>query len=399
MKKNLTHQTVAALKPPATGQIDYWDKRKPGFGIRVSKGGTKTWLVMYRQQGRKKRCPLGHFPDMSVADARAKATATMGDVAKGADPAAERAQAKAEPTFGKLAELYLERHAKVHKRPRSAHEDVLMLNAELLPVWRDRKLSAIHKKDVIALLDSIAARAPIKANRVRALASTMFNFAIGRDLLEHSPVYKVPRPAPERSRDRRLSDGEICRLWTAVEVEPAKVQAVCKLALLTAARRGELLGMAWSELDLDAGWWVLPGSRTKNGIEHRIPLSPTAIGLLRALEARGSGASPFVFPGGRTGRPVANPQEWILRIRARAGLENFRFHDLRRTVASGMTAIGVPRLTVSKLLNHTEGGITAVYDRTSYDTEKRAAVVRWDRHLERLLTPDKDSSNVVQLHG
>jgi integrase len=399
MRANLTETKLRTLKAPTIGQIDVWDNRTPAFGVRLSKGGSKTWIAMYRKDGRKRRLALGRFPQMGVADARKAAKRCFGEIVRGGDPAADRAAAKAEPTFGKLAELYLERHAKVHKRPRSAHEDVLMLNAELLPVWRDRKLSAIHKKDVIALLDSIAARAPIKANRVRALASTMFNFAIGRDLLEHSPVYKVPRPAPERSRDRRLSDGEVCRLWAALEVEPAKVQAVYRLALLTAARRGELLGMAWSELDLDAGWWVLPGSRTKNGIEHRIPLSPTAIGLLRALEALGSGASPFVFPGGRTGRPVANPQEWILRIRARAGLENFRFHDLRRTVASGMTAIGVQRLTVSKLLNHTEGGITAVYDRTSYDPEKRAAVVRWDRHLERLLTPDKDSSNVVQLHG
>jgi integrase len=397
MRANLTETKVRTLKAPTIGQIDVWDSRTPAFGVRLSKGGTKTWIAMYRKDGRKRRLALGRFPQMGVADARKAAKRCFGEIVRGGDPAADRAAAKAEPTFAQLAALYLERHAKVHKRPRSAHEDVLMLNAELLPAWRDRKLSAIQKRDVIALLDSIAARAPIKANRVRALASTMFNFAIGRDLLEHSPVYKVPRPAPERSRDRRLSDGEVCRLWAALEVEPAKVQAVYKLALLTAARRSELLGMAWAELNLDTGWWVLPADRTKRGEEHRIPLSPTAIGLLRAFET--SRKSPFVFPGGRTGRPMANPQEWILRIRARAGLEDFRLHDLRRTAASNMTALGVARLTVSKLLNHAEGGITKVYDRHSYDGEKRAAVVRWDAHLQRLLTPEKESSNVVQLHG
>jgi integrase len=399
VKKNLTHAVVAALKSPPSGQLDYWDTRKPGFGIRVSLGGAKTWLLMYYQSGQKKRLTLGRFPAVSVADARAEATRKLGEIAKGEDPAADRARAKADPNFGELAELYLERHARIKKRPRSVAEDEYMLKADLLPAWKDRKLPAIGRRDVIALLDKIVARdAPIHANRVRALISTMFNFAIGRDLIEYNPAHKVPRPAPERSRDRRLSDDEVRRLWTALEAEAFKVQVAYKLALLTAARKSEILGLAWSELDLDRGWWTLPASRSKNDEEHRIPLAPSAVALLRQIEA--DEKSPFVFTGGRLGRPVANPQKWIVRIRERADLKDFRFHDLRRTAASGMTAIGVPRLVVSKLLNHAEGGVTKVYDRNSYDKEKMAAMRKWDRHLTRMLTgTGVDDSKVVQLQA
>jgi integrase len=335
---------------------------------------------------------------MGIADARQEARRYLGQVASGNDPAVTRAEAKTEPTFGELADLYLKHHARAKKRPRSVAADEYRVNADLLPAWRERKLTAIGRRDVIALLDETVERgAPIHANRLRALTSTIFNFAIGRDLTEHNPAYKVPRPSDEKERKRYLSDDEVRALWSALEPEPLKVQAVYRLALLTAARRSELLGMAWSELDLDSGWWVLPADRSKRGEEHRIPLGPTAIALLRSLEA--TRKSPFVFAGGRIGQPVANPQKWVLRIRSRAKLEDFRFHDLRRTAASKMTEIGIERLIVSKLLNHAEGGVTKVYDRHSYDKEKRAALLKWDRHLNAIATGAPAPSNVVALHA
>ena len=189
MRANLTHSFVEALKPPATGQTDYWDAKTAGFGLRVSMRGTKSWLVRYRQHGHKRRLLLGRFPQMSLADARQGARRSLGEVATGNDPAEARAEAKGEPTFADLAELYVERHAKVKKAPRSIREDQYMLDADLLPIWSGRKLSDIKRKDTIALLDDIVARgAPIHANRVRALVSTMFNFAVGRDLAEHNPT-------------------------------------------------------------------------------------------------------------------------------------------------------------------------------------------------------------------
>ncbi len=396
MQANLTHSFVEALKPPVTGQTDCWDRKAPGFGIRVSLGGAKTWVVMYRRNGRKRRLLLGRWPGMRLADARQKARRYLGDVANGNDPAADRAQAKAAASFEELAALYLERHARLNKSPRSVREDEQMLRADLLPAWRDRRLSEIGRKDVIALLDGIVSRsAPIHANRVRALVSKMFNFALARALTENNPAYQVPRPAPERSRDRVLTADEMRSLWGALSNEPAKVQALFKLGFLTAARRSEILGMRWDEMDFATGWWTIPTERSKNGLAHRVPLVRSALDLLSELREV-TGDRDHVFPGGRVGRPVENPQKWLRRIRERAGVADFRLHDIRRTVASNLTAMGIPRLTVSKLLNHVESSITAVYDRHSYDAEKKSALLKWDRRLREIVTGEA-SRKVIEL--
>jgi integrase len=214
-------------------------------------------------------------------------------------------------------------------------------------------------------------------------------------MIESNPAYQVPRPAPERSRDRVLSDDEIRRLWLALDSEPVRIASVFKLAILTAARRSEVLGMTWAELDLDGGWWTLPAERSKNKLAHRVPLVAAALQMLRILHD-GPHDIEFVFRGGRRGHPLANPQKWLARVRTRAELSDFRLHDLRRTVASNLTRLGVPRLTVSKLLNHVESSVTAVYDRHSYDAEKRAALARWERRLSDIVTGEA-SPKVVAL--
>jgi integrase len=397
MKANLTHAFVEAVKSPAGGQLDYWDAKTPGFGLRVSQGGSKTWLVRYYQNDHKRRLGLGRWPGMSLADARTAARRYLGQVANGNDPAVAKAEAKREPTFEELAALYLEHHAAQHKKPRSAAEDARMLRSDVA-VWNERKLSAIKRADVIALLDEIVTRgAAIQANRVRALISKMFNFAIGRALIEHNPAHQIPRPTAERSRDRVLSADEIRALWLAVKDEPPKVSSLFKLAFLTAARRTEILGMRWDEIDFAGGWWTIPASRSKNGLAHRIPLVGGALETLRTLEAQPPQEREYVFNGGRLGQPVANPQKWLQRIREGTSIEDFRLHDIRRSVASNLTALGVPRLTVSKLLNHVETSITAVYDRHSYDAEKRVALVRWERRLREIVALRQETGKIVAL--
>jgi integrase len=133
--------------------------------------------------------------------------------------------------------------------------------ANWLPAWGHRKAADIARKDVIAVLDRIVERgADVMANRTRALISKIYNFAIlDRGMVEHNPAYKVANPGEEHQRDRVLTQTEIRALWTALEKQPDPIAAVFKLALLTAQRRGEVLGMAWSELDLDAVWWTIPG--------------------------------------------------------------------------------------------------------------------------------------------
>jgi integrase len=395
MRVKMTAQFVESVKSPEHGQVDYWDERTPGLGLRVSQGGKRAWTVFYRICGRMRRLTLGPYPSLSLADARRMAASSLREVHHGNDPATAKLAARAAETFGELAELYLERHAKVEKR--SWPEDERIINRELLPEWKNRKAGEIRRPDVIDLLDHIVERgSPVQANRTKALISKIFNFGIRRGLVEANPAFGIGNPGgQEQARDRVLSEDEIRSVWNALEPEPPKIRAIFRLALLTAQRRSEIAGMTWDELDLDAGWWTIPAERSKNRLAHRVPLAPEAMRVLREIKA-GANDERLVFRGGRIGLPLTNLQKPMVRIKMKSGVE-FRLHDLRRTAASHMTGIGIPRLVVSKLLNHVEQGITSVYDRHSYDAEKRAALLKWERQLREILERKPTASKVVAL--
>ena len=383
MSTNLGGRFANELEPPPSGQVDYFDTDLRALGLRVSAGGTKTWFLMYRHCGRRRRLTLGSSKILSATAARKLAQRKLADVLKGADPAAEKRAAREAESFAELAALYMEKHAKPNKR--SWREDQKMLDYDLLPPWRHRKAPEITRRDVNAVLDAVASRgAIVRANRVRALVSKIFNFAISRDIAEHNPVQGVMRPAEETRRDRVLSEREIEVLWKELDNEPAKIAAIFKMALLTAQRKAEVLGMRWEEVDLDTGWWVIPGERAKNGLAHRVPIESQTLQILREIKTRANDPV-LVFPGGKAGQAIANLQKRMHELRVRTKIDDFKFHDLRRTAASHMTGLGILRLVVSKILNHAEPGVTAVYDRHSYDPEKRDALARWDRRVTEMV--------------
>jgi integrase len=221
------------------------------------------------------------------------------------------------------------------------------------------------------------------ANRTLALVSRIFTFGVSREIVEQNPAYRMPKPGVERQRERCLAEAEIATVWQVLDREPSHIGAIFRLALLTAARRGEVCGLRWPELDLDAGCWIVPAERSKNGLEHRIPLTPEAVAVLKRIREN-QRDSTFVFRGGKRGQPIANLQKPMLRIKAASGVD-FRFHDIRRTVATSLASLGVPRLVVSKLLNHVDDSVTAIYERHRYDKEKRAALLRWERRLMQIV--------------
>lgn len=393
MRANLTDALVRSIESPAQGQLEVWDLKTPGFGLRISQGGRRTWTCLYRHDGRLRRLTLGTYPILSLADARELARDRLADVQRGVDVASVKQERREADSFARLAERYLTEWARVKKRPRSVREDERVINRELLPRWGHRKAGEIGRRDVIELVDAIAARksakspdgAGVQANRTLALISKMYGFGVDKAIVESNPAYKVPRPGAEHQRDRVLGEGEIKTLWRALDGEKPQTAAIFRLALLTAQRRGEICGLRWDELDLDAGWWTIAAARAKNKLAHRVPLAGQALALLREVRDRPHDAV-FVFrSGSRYDQAIANLQKPVRRLKATSGVD-FRFHDLRRTAASLMTGIGVPRLIVSKILNHVERGITAVYDRHSYDGEKRAALIRWDARLHEIVT-------------
>jgi len=323
----------------------------------------------------------------------------------GRDPAAERRAQRAgarqaherdDDLFGTLAHLYLEKHAKLKKR--SWRLDELTIERDLGD-WKRRPAKAITPTDVEAVLERIVERgAPVQANRTRAIISKIFNFGLKspsarlRFGLTSNPVLGTERPHVERARDRVLTADELRLLWHALDEEPADSAAVLRLELLTAQRGGEVRTMRREDLDLEPGWWTIPAERAKNGTAHRVPLSPPALAIVTERVKRVPVTTPWLFPashGAHTDTEAhpfrASVRKAIERLRLRAGID-FRGHDLRRTAASHMAAMGIPRLVIGRILNHVEPGVTKVYDRHSYDPEKRQALDAWARRLHAIVT-------------
>jgi integrase len=430
---SLDARTVLNLKPPAAGQVDYFDDNPAGFGLRLSPSGTKTWIYCYRFDGRPRRWTIGRYPAISLAKARGKAKAGERDVANGSDPAEQKQIARAADTFGDLAADFLKRYRKRDGTEKiSRDEDERIINQYLLPEWKHRKAAKILRRDVKALVSAIAAGdveqerkpAPVMANRVLALISTIYNFGIEEESVEANPAYRVKRPGAEQTRDRVLAEDEIRALWTALEAEPVVYRAFYRLALLTGQRmggkrheRGEILWMRWSEIDDSTHWWTIPATRTKNGIAHRIYLTKTVraeLDALKAYQAEKELSSEYVFVTPRSkDEPVTGAKHVIRRIKARIlktaeadgttdspGLD-FRPHDLRRTVATMMTSHGITRETVRKILNHTDSkDITGIYDRHTYDPEKQVAWETWERTLKGIVNPKpKRGAKVLPMRG
>ncbi len=377
---NLTARNVDAIRAPESGRVDYWDEKVSGLALRVSDQGTKTWIVRYRvKSGKQRRETIGRYPDRSLAEARIEAQARKVEVAKGGDPVAASKIDK-NLTFSALADRYIDDYAKLEKR--SWRKDRTAIDRDLNPVLGSMVASEIRRADIREALQKIRARgADIQANRTHEIVRRIFNWALDRDLLPETmanPAARIER-APERAGDRVLSPDEIKAVWASLDAEDTVIQRAFRLRLVTAQRGGEIQHMHCDQLssESDGLWWTIPAEIAKNGLSHRVPLSPLAENILGDMKEG------FVFESPKTGRPLANLWHPITEIRKRSEVD-FRPHDLRRTAASHMTGMGVQRLTVGKILNHVEAGVTRVYDRHSYDKEKRDGLARWNEALTRM---------------
>ncbi len=388
-KIRLTHRTIGPLTA-GRWLTDYWDDGLPGFGVRAHHSGRKTFIVRYNAEGGKRRMTLGTYPTLNLADARARAREILGAVAGGEDPQVEKRAEKNAETFAELAAEYIERHAK--KKKRRWREDERIIKVDLLPAWRKKKARNISRREVGDLLDGIVDRgSPIMANRVKALVSKIYNFGMSRDIVEHNPCFGVPMPARARQRDRVMSEEEICAIWRALDQEEPIMASTFKMRLLTAQRGSEVLSMRWEQLNGE--WWTIPAQVAKNGLAHRVPISPQVRGLLEDVREH-NGRSVWVFASPRRrGAHISAVQKAAGRIAKTAGVD-FVPHDLRRTAATFMTSMGISRLVVSKILNHVEQGVTAVYDRHSYDDEKREALALWGDRLERMIDDNPTSNDI-----
>ena len=397
----ITARKIESIRPPKVGQVDYWDESLSGFGLRVSMGGKKTWVYMYRQDGRKWRYTIGPYPAYGLAKAREEAKKLAGAVADGENPAANKKAHRSAGTFKELAEKYLEEHAKPNKR--SWRKDNQAIERDLLPVFGWKRANIIDQEDVEALIESIKDRgAPVQSNRTLEILRGIFNWGLSKAKIRRefqistNPCQGVKKLGAERQRDRVLSDDEMKAIWLAAGKDASRAAASFKLRLMTAQRGGEVQMMRWEELDLESRWWTIPAEHSKNGLAHRVPLTDVAIDILQELEDDAPDPV-WVFPKARGDGHVVNIQKLTARIRKRAKVKDFRPHDIRRSIASALASMGFPRLTIAKILNHVETDITRIYDRHGYDAEKRHALEAWAAHLEEILFSEPKADNVVKL--
>ena len=373
---------------PAIGGVrtDYRDELLPGFFLRVTPQGTRSFGIVYTtREGRLRRCTLGPVGPLGLSDARAQAKRLRGAVAQGEDPHGDRMIARRQPrtaaTVATLVEAFLSSKEAMGWRPKTRQEFERILRVEVIPALGHLKPDEVKRGEVRALIDRLSDRAPIMANRVFEVTRRLYTWAIGKDLVETSPCLGLSKPGHETPRDRVLSEDEIRAVWSACDAEPGIIADAFRLMLVTAQRRGEVLSMRWQ--DVNGAWWTIPAEVAKNGRSHRVPLSPQALAILERRHESANG--PWVFPSPTTGHAIENPQKAAERLRERSKVSDLRLHDFRRTAASLMTGMGISRLTVMKILNHAERDVTAIYDRHSYDPEKRAALEAWGRRLAQIV--------------
>jgi integrase len=384
MTRRLTELACARAKPVRERRIELFDGPGgiAGLCLRITPLGVKSWSLYYRVGGRQRRLTLGRHPNLPLAEARRRARVALEQADRGVDPAGERVERRpGRDTVEGVVGQYLELHVRRNRQRRAADVE-RMLRSAVLPHWGPRPVRSITKHDVLDLVDSIAARAPVMANRVQALLKRLFAWAAERGIIEASPIASLRPPAKERSRDRVLSDHELAAIWRAAGELGWPWDPIIRLLTLTAARRSEVAGMRWSEIDVERKLWVKPGSRTKAGRAHELPLSAAALDLVEALPR--IDGSDLVFPARSGGGPASGFTNPKRRLDHLAGVAGWKLHDLRRTAASGMARLGAAPHVVAAVLDHSPAsliGVTAIYQRHKHEAEARAALERWADHV------------------
>ena len=428
-RRSLTQLYVDRLKyRPATPIV--WDRNLPGFGVRVSRTGRKSWIVTYRVGGEGPVIweTLGNsFLLPSVADARSRARISQEKARRGIHPVKERERADEEQAaaaaaakearqreiehkFEKIANRYLAEAPRPQRAGRKGYDGEIrrMFQTYLIPRWRKASISSINRQDVKRLIEEKARKrertfkgrtdgAAIQANRLLGAMGKFFRWCITQGIIDTDPSAGIESPGVEKARDRVLSDQELQWFWRATDSVKWPHDAIFKLLLLTAQRESEVAGMRWSEIDLEQRLWMIPAERNKSKRAHIVHLSDPAVEIIEQLPRVGL----LVFPsrvdtvitsfskakgrvdatmtalcaesGGSPGTP------WVL-------------HDLRRTATTIMARNNIAPHVADKVLNHSVGtgaisGVAAVYNRYEYLPERKVALETLGRFIVSLAKP------------
>lgn len=408
MADHITDKLVKGLAAPPSGNRVIYDGGHSGavagFGIRITAGGAKSFVLNYRFNGRERRYTIGTYGpnEWSVERARKRAGDLRRMLARGEDPLAQRIEQREAPTIAALCARF-EQDVLPRKRPSTQADYRSIIKGIIIPCLGASKVALVRRADVDKMHRDLA-DTPYRANRALALLSSMFGFAVRQlEWRTDNPCSGIER-FPEQKRTRYLAPDEIARLSAALSAYPdirvARLEAqgrgtdeavarerawgqraadAIRLCLLTGCRRGEALWSTWPQFDLAAGGWTKPASNTKQGKEHRVPLSTAAVSLLKRMLAEaprledGSLASSYVFPGKTPAAPISELKDEWSAIRKAAGLPDTRLHDLRHTFASIAASSGASLPMIGALLGHSNPTTTHRYAHLFSDPLRKMA--------------------------
>jgi integrase len=415
----LTDKSIRTMTcPPGMSEKTHFCDDVAGFGLRIRSSGARSWIAQYAVAAKTRKVSLGGPPLVSLGAARARAREILAAVKLGGDPAKAKAEAReaAANTLGALLPRFLDRQRQ-RLKPRSMIETTRHLMKHARPL-HGQGVKAIDRRMVAQLLEQIERESGAAcANCVRASLSAMFTWAAHSGYRDDNPVAMTLRAVEGGARERVLSDDEIATIWNALDetdnlsdlnVSSGDYAALLKLLLLTGARRDEIARLRWSEvyLDMEPGAELirLPGSRTKNGRPHIIPLVPQAVAILKSrIVARCNNDRDFVlgtnghgfvdFSGARADldrrlKSVPNGNDFAQR---------WTLHDFRRTISTRLHGqpFSVAPHIIEALLGHVSGhrsGVAGTYNRQDYLPERREALQRWAEYIAALT-----GGNVIEL--
>jgi integrase len=387
----LTAKVVGPLKLDGKKDAIFFDGQMPGFGyrLRLGSGGNvmRSWIVQYRRAGATRRVLLGSAEVLSAEQARTAAKKVLGWVALGEDPQADKRARRDKDRLSLrsiIDDEYLP-HKAGEVRAKSLGELRRYLAGHYFRPLHGMPLDTITRRDVAARLVAITREhGSIIAAKARAALSGFFAWAMASGIVDSNPVIGTPRPSEGEPRERVLDDREIAAIWRACG--DGDYGCIVRLLILLGARRAEVGGMEWPEIDIERCTWTLPPARSKNARAHELPLMPMALGIIEGVPRMVGRDKLF---GMRADRGFSMWAHHKRALDARSGVVNWTIHDLRRSVATRLADLGVAPHVIEAILGHVSGskkGVAGIYNRSSYANEVRNALALWEDHVRSLVT-------------
>ena len=442
-KGAITKRTVDAARPAAKDHFIWDDGRDatPGFGLKVTPTGGKTYIFQYRiarpgvaERTPPKRYTIGRHGQLTPVQARRRASELAAMVAIGVDPlaseqaqrddqdrlareAVEQAKLDGELAFDRYARVWLEHYEhEKNRRPSSVRQAKLIVDRHLKPVLKSKPMPHISRADLQPILDAMPVKQKGMRRAVFAYGSVIFGWASRRGDIPANPFKAMEKPEAPKARDRVLSDDELAAIWRASETLNSTFGAFFRLLILTGQRRSEVAGIGWGELDRATATWTIAASRAKNGVAHVVALCERAVAELDALAAivlkdekerdkKNWPKSGFVLTT-TSKTPISGITKAKLALDTAAAkahgdnpLAAWRIHDLRRTLATGLQRLGIRFEVTEAVLNHVsgaKGGVAGIYQRHDWKEEKRSALDAWAGHVAAILKP-AEAKNIVAI--